>query len=248
MDPLICGAISLYSVSMDNDSFTDNTINRLLEPYGLLLIGSLWVTDEDRVPDVAAGLPARTLLLIGNGGSSFWAKFSCSPEYEGGQADPLDRWSRRVGQLLAAKMGGQVIFPFEGPPHAPFLSWAGKTGKVVPSRLSLSIHERFGLWHAYRFALAIPELPDQSSTGSELVSPCLTCEDKPCLGVCPVNAFAGQFYQVDQCMDYLVSDTTSACRELGCASRRACPVGKVFTYDPEHAKFHMDAFVKNRCS
>jgi hypothetical protein len=130
---------------MDNDASNDAVINSALIPYGLLLIGSLRVTDEDRVPDIAEGLPPRTLLLIGNGGSSFWSKFRCSPEFEDGMADSLDRWSRRVGQLIAGKMGGRVIFPFEGPPHAPFLSWAGKTGKVVSSRLSLSIHERFGL-------------------------------------------------------------------------------------------------------
>ena len=246
MHPLLPTAFSLYSVSMDNDSANDNTINSLLQPYGLLLIGSLRATDEDNVPDIAAGVPARTVLLIGNGGSSFWQKFKCSPEYDDGLADPLDRWSRRVGHWLAGEMCGRVIFPFEGPPHAPFLSWAGRTGKAAPSRLSLSIHERYGLWHAYRFALAIPGLPDQSSTGSEFVSPCLSCEAKPCLEVCPVDAFAHQTYRVDQCMDYLVSDTTSACREQGCAARRACPVGKVFTYKPEHAKFHMDAFVKNR--
>ena len=231
---------------MDNDSSNDNVISSLLEPYGLLLIASLRVTDEDHVPDIAVGIPARTVLLIGNGGTSFWPKFSCSPECEDGLADPLDRWSRRVGQLLAGEMDGRVIFPFEGPPHAPFLSWAGRTESVVSSRLSLSIHERFGLWHAYRFALAVPELVKESSSNADLVSPCLNCEDKPCLEVCPVNAFAGQFYRVDSCMDYLVSDDTSACRELGCAARRACPVGKAFTYKPKHAKFHMDAFVKSR--
>ena len=102
--------ISLYSVSMDNDSSNDNVISRLLEPYGLLLIGSLRVTNEDHVPDIATDIPARTVLLVGNGGSSFWPKFSCSPEYEDGLADPLDRWSRRVGQLLAGEMDGRVIF------------------------------------------------------------------------------------------------------------------------------------------
>jgi hypothetical protein len=82
---------------MDNDSTNDAAINSALKPYGLLLIGSLRVTDEDRVPDVAEGLPSRTVFLIGNGGSSFWSKFTCSPEFEDGMADPLDRWSRRVG-------------------------------------------------------------------------------------------------------------------------------------------------------
>lgn len=246
MHPLLYTVFSLYSVAMNINSSNDLAIESLLEPYGLLLIGSLQVADEDHVPAIATGISAQTVLLIGNGGSSFWPEFSCSTEYVDGLPDPLDRWSRRVGQLLAGKLGGRVIFPFEGPPYAPFLSWAGKTGTVASSRLSLSIHERFGLWHAYRFALAIPELFGLLSPSTEFKSPCLACEDKPCLEVCPVDAFAGQVYRANLCMDYLVNEVTSDCRELGCAARRACPVGKVFTYKPEHAKFHMDAFVKSR--
>lgn len=221
-------------------------IHGLLKPFGLLLIGAFEVTDEDRVPAVAENVPARQLLLIGNGGSSFWPVFSHSPEFADGLADPLDRWSRRVGSQLAEQLGGRVIFPFEGPPYAPFLAWAGKTGKAANSRLSLFIHERFGLWHAYRFALAMPEIHEPSSAAFEFASPCLSCEDKPCLAACPVDAFSGPAYRVDSCMDYLVSDAVSACRKLGCAARRACPAGKAFIYLPEQAVFHMNAFVKPR--
>jgi len=162
----------------------------------------------------------------------------------GGLADPLDRWSRRVGDALAAALGGRSIFPFEGPPHPPFLSWAARTGKVVSSRLSLFIHERLGLWHAYRFALAIPKFNEQAIDRSVFESPCLKCKDMPCLDACPVDAFADQSYDADKCMDYLLSDATSACRNRGCAARRACPVGESFTYLQEHAKFHMDSYIK----
>ena len=227
---------------MNFNNCTD--IETLLKPFGLLVIGSLSIVQDDRVPDVADKLPARHLLLIGNGGSSFWPVFSQSPEFEDGLSNPLDRWSRRVGAVVADKTGGRVIFPFEGPPHPPFLSWAAKTGKVVPSRLSLFMHERFGLWHAYRFALAVTQFPEKPISRAAFESPCLSCQDKPCLLACPVDAFADQLYQANLCMDYLVSDATSACRQRGCAARRACPVGGSFTYHREHAKFHMDAYVK----
>jgi ferredoxin len=230
---------------MDNDFYNNTRIHGSLEPFGLLLIGVLHVTDEDRVPDIADGLPARQLLLIGNGGSSFWPEFRRSEEFADGLADPLDRWSRRVGNQVAQALGGWVIFPFDGPPHPPFLAWAGKTGQAVASRLSLFIHERYGLWHAYRFALALPERVDLSPVESGFESPCLSCADKPCLQVCPVNAFSGPSYRADLCMDYLRADSTSACRQLGCEARRACPVGKAFTYVPEQARFHMDAFVSS---
>ena len=229
---------------MDKYICNDTDINRLLEPFDLLVIGSLRVAQEDRIPDIADGLPARHLLLVGNGGSSFWPVFSQSPEFQDGLADPLDRWSRRLGDALADQIGGRTIFPFEGPPHPPFLSWAARTGKVVSSRLSLFIHERFGLWHAYRFALAIPQFHEQPTVRAVFESPCLHCKDMPCLDACPVDAFANQSYRADQCMDYLLSDDMSACRKRGCAARRACPVGESFTYLQEHAKFHMEAYVK----
>jgi hypothetical protein len=218
-------------------------IHLLLEPFGLYLIGSLQISPQDQVPDVADNQPARQLLLIGNGGSSLWPAFSHSPEYQDGVADPLDRWSARVGDQIAGKLGGRALFPFDGPPYAPFLSWAGKTGHVLPSRLSMSMHARFGLWHAYRFALALPDLQDDLAVESEFKSPCLSCEDEPCLKACPVGAFTNESYHVGQCMDYLVNDAQTACRELGCEARRACPEGNNFTYLPQHAKFHMDAFV-----
>jgi len=220
-------------------------IHNLLKPFGLFLIGSLQISRQDQVPDIAENQPARQLLLIGNGGSSLWSAFSGSPEYQDGIADPLDRWSKRVGDRIASKLGGGAIFPFDGPPYPPFLSWAGKTGQVLPSPLSMFLHARFGLWHAYRFALAIPELQEDLDLAveSEFTSPCLSCVDQPCLQACPVSAFDSKSYRVIQCMDYLVADMESACRRLGCEARRACPVGTEFTYLPQHAKFHMDAFM-----
>jgi epoxyqueuosine reductase len=94
---------------MDKYINSETGINRLLEPFGLLLIGSLKLAQEDRIPDITDGLPARHLLLVGNGGSSFWPVFSQSPEFQDGLADSLDRWSRRVGDALADETGGRSI-------------------------------------------------------------------------------------------------------------------------------------------
>lgn len=231
---------------MNHDAFATDRVNRLLQPFGLVLLGSLPVTDGDGMADLDGRTPVRGLLLVGNGGSSLWPVFRRSAEFADGRADPLDRWSTRVGNEIAATLGGRAIFPFEGPPFPPFLSWAARTGTAVSSRLSLFMHRGFGLWHAYRFALALPESPGRSPAGAVFGSPCLQCVEQPCLAACPVNAFSGPAYRSDLCMDYLDNDAESACRRLGCASRRACPVGRVFTYLPEQARFHMDAFVKSR--
>ena len=196
------------------------------------------------MPDIAPGFPARQLLLVGNGGSSFWPVFTRSHEYHDGRPNPLDRWSKRAGDKIALNSGSCAVYPFEGPPFRPFLRWAGKSGRARQSRLSMFIHDRFGLWHAYRFALACSESPYDPVTEPGFASPCLECEQKPCLDACPVEAFSGGEYCVDSCMSYLGSQPESPCRKLGCASRRACPQGAEFTYLPQHARFHMDAFVE----
>jgi ferredoxin len=222
-------------------------IQNLLKAHGLILLGIMQVSEQDGVPGISESQPARQLLLIGNGGSSFWPAFSQSAEFRDDMADPLDRWSKRVGEDIASSLGGRAIFPFNGPPYPPFLSWARKTGQVSPSPVSMFIHAKFGLWHAYRFALALPEPQPGLTVKAEVNSPCLNCEGQPCLEACPVNAFSDETYRVDQCMDYLVGDTETACRRLGCEARRACPVKRELTYLPEHARFHMDAFVTTHC-
>jgi len=226
---------------MDDDSYTGGRLDGLLQPLGLVLLGSLPFTEAEGVHDADG-----RLLLVGNGGSSFWPVFSRSAEFADGGDDPLDRWSVRVGNELADILGGRAIYPFEGPSFPPFLRWAGLSGAAVASRLSLFIHRRFGLWHAYRFALAVPGWCGRPAPGGAFESPCLTCVEQPCLAACPVEAFSGPSYRAELCADYLAADTHSGCRQLGCASRRACPVGKAFTYLPRQAKFHMDAFVKSR--
>ena len=230
---------------MEPDHSCEPGIHSLLKPFGLLLLGALQPAREHQLADIAENKPARQLLLIGNGGSSFWQAFSCSPEFRDGRADPLDRWSRRAGDFIANDLGGRVVFPFDGPPYAPFLSWAGKTGQVLPSPVSMYLHASYGLWHAYRFALVLPEVQEGLSSRVEFKSPCLNCKDQPCTKNCPVNAFTQQAYRVDQCLDYLVKDAESSCRRLGCKARRACPVGSEHTYLPQHAAFHMDAFRKS---
>jgi hypothetical protein len=225
---------------------SDLFITTLLEPMGLALLGSFIPVGADNVPDLKDGRSARRLLLIGNGGSSFWQKFSHSPEYRDNNPDPLDRWSRRTGMQLARKLGGIALFPFDGPPYLPFQSWAKKTAQIAPSRISMVMHARFGLWHAYRFALALPDLQTGSAQGQIFTSPCMDCEDQPCLKACPVDAFSGDGFGAGQCIKYLAQDAETTCRRLGCEARRSCPVGKDFIYQPSHAQFHMDAFVRSQ--
>ncbi|WP_424947191.1 hypothetical protein [Candidatus Spongiihabitans sp.] len=78
----------------------DDTLDEIIylaREYGLVLRGVFCVNEDDNVPEIAEGVHASTLILFGNAGSSFWECFSGSREVADGQADPLNRWSQRVG-------------------------------------------------------------------------------------------------------------------------------------------------------
>jgi len=222
-----------------------SALHELLEPHGLILGG---VLNEPGFGELPAGdneINARQLILVANAGSAIWRPFVDSPEYGDPMVDPMDRWSRRIGEDIARKLGGRAIFPFEGPPYPPFLNWAGQAGQAFPSPLSLFVHREYGLWQAWRFALAMPRPLSGTVPASKELSPCVNCP-QPCLDACPVDAFSSQDYRVNQCVDYLRSDEKSACREQGCAARRACPIGTTFKYEADHAQFHMAAFLNSR--
>lgn len=219
-------------------------IETLLDPYGLVIlaIGDMPGTDACASNDVYSG--TRQMVLAGNAGSAMWGTFSDSPEYHDGRPDPLDRWSRRVGTDVASGLDARVVFPFEGPPWPPVLEWARRTGAVFPSPISMFIHSGYGLWHAYRFALLFDKpLPGVEPAPSR-ENPCLSCETRPCLSACPVDAFTGKVYRVDDCVAYLSADRDSNCRRTGCAARTACPFAVEFRYGGEHAGFHMAAFLE----
>ena len=53
-------------------------------------------------------------------------------------------------------LGAEVVFPFEGPPYPPVLQWAEQAGQAFPSPIAMFIHGKYGLWHAFQFALQKP--------------------------------------------------------------------------------------------
>lgn len=184
----------------------------------------------------------QTLVLVGFIGSENWPTFAASPEANDGQPDPLDRWSTRVITAVAASLGATPLFPFGGPPFLPFQRWAQQAEPVYPSPLGILIHPDWGLWHAYRGALAFAEQidlpePDRRS------SPCDSCLDKPCLTACPVNAFTPVGFDVPACAGHISNPAGADCIAIGCRARRACPIGAQYRHVPEQAEFHQRAFL-----
>ena len=173
------------------------TLNQSAQKYGLVIRGGFHVEVEDSVPDFANGDTAASIVLFGNAGSSLWHEFSSSNECSDGLADPLDRWSTRIGNQLAQQWDSMALFPFGGPPFQPFLRWAKKAEQLESSRLGMLIHPEYGLWHAYRFAIAFKHQVHGLNISEEIrTNVCEACADQPCLSGCPVKAFTVEGYDV----------------------------------------------------
>ena len=215
-------------------------IERLAVAHGLHLRGGFHPMDGDGVPVLLDGRMPATLLLIGNVGGSLWPAFSQSVEAGDGAPDPLNRWTERVIGAIARAAGAEPLYPFGGAPYLPFQRWAMRAEPVAPSPLGILIHPDYGLWHAYRGALAFAErlvLPPRV----ERPRPCDSCAGRPCLSACPVGAFTGQGYDVPACLTHIASPGR-VCMAAGCLARRACPVGTTYGYGEAQARFHMSAF------
>lgn len=215
------------------------TLDSALRPFGLRLCGGFHPAPDD---PHAGGV--GTLLVIGNAGAAMWAAFNrdVPATVRAGVSDPLDDWIRQRVGAIARDIGARAFFPADGPPFAPFQRWAMRVEPVYPSPLGILIHPTFGLWHAYRAALAVPAVLDIPPHASN-PHPCDACSEKPCLAACPAAALEADRYIVPRCAAHVRSAAGGACRELGCNARHACPIGQAYRYPPEQAAFHMQGFL-----
>jgi hypothetical protein len=218
------------------------TIDRLVQRAELvgLAVRGAFHPNPDEFKELR-GMEPGTVVLLGFTGSLQWPRFAASAEAADGLPHPLDRWSRRVIGELAIEFNARDVYP-SGSPILPFQRLASRCESVHPSPIGLLIHTEWGLWHAYRGALIFPQRLTLSGLAST-VSPCHSCQEKPCLHTCPVGAFNAGRFDLHLCARHVASEAGSDCRELGCRARRACPVGSQFGYVAEQAQFHMRAFL-----
>jgi epoxyqueuosine reductase QueG len=217
-------------------------IEAVIRATGFLLRGGFHPKPDDQVPFLADGRKALTLILIGNAGPAMWQAFSAARQSDH-ENEPLNAFTRKVVSEIARDHGATALFPFGGPPYLPFQRWAQRAEPVHMSPIGLLIHPEFGLWHAYRGALAFADRLDLPPADYR-PNPCSSCHERPCLKGCPVNAFKRNGYDVASCVRHIVSEAGEACRSQGCLARRACPVGQMFAYEAAQATFHMQAFLR----
>lgn len=219
-----------------------------LAPSGLILRGGLNLSESDSAPDGPAGLPARALLLVGNGGAAYWRHFSrWRARLAEPAANPLDTWSRLAIGQAAEAIGALVTMPNDRP-YPPFQQWAKRAEGLKPSPLGLLMHPRFGLWHAYRGALLLDvEIPIQAlrklnQVAADPIHPCDLCIGKPCLNACPVSAYSTDGFACQACLAHVRGPGGAACRDGGCLARNACPEAAEWRYPADVQAFHQRAF------
>ena len=188
---------------------------------------------QDDLPEGVA-----TLVLLGPLEPGFWPAFTASPEYRDDTPHPLDRWSLRVITRMAERLGATPFFPFGGPPYQPFIAWAKASGRAHSSPVGLLVHDTAGLMISYRGALGFAERIEAPAPPP---NPCETCQTRPCLTACPVDAFASGSYDVAACKTDL-DRPGNDCMTRGCAVRRACPVSRDYGRLEAQSSFHMRAF------
>ena len=188
---------------------------------------------QDDLPEGVA-----TLVLLGPLEPGFWPAFTASPEYRDDTPHPLDRWSLRVITGMAERLGATPFFLFGGPPYQPFIAWAKASGRAHSSPVGLLVHDTAGLMISYRGALGFAERIEAPAPPP---NPCETCQTRPCLTACPVDAFASGSYDVAACKTDLERPGND-CMTRGCAVRRACPVSRDYGRLEAQSSFHMRAF------
>lgn len=210
-------------------------INESVSDYGLAIYGGFHGDQKDNLPK-----GFQTLLMLGPS-QTFWEHFKTTPEFNDGNLDPIDRWSDRIVTELASKFNALPFLPFAGPPYAPFLTWALKTGRAWSSPVGMLVHDTTGLMVSFRGALAFQEiidLPNQST------KPCFACE-QPCKLACPVNALSAvDGYNTKACHDYLETPEGQTCLTNGCLARQACPASLGANRTSEQSAHHMSYFHK----
>ncbi|WP_167449145.1 4Fe-4S dicluster domain-containing protein [Mesorhizobium hawassense] len=214
-----------------------------LAAQGLIPRGGFRFAGDEAAPTGASGGAAISVLLVGQAGVAPWSHFQHWLERQHLPiVNPLDTWSREVIGTVAKNFGARAVSPSDRP-YLPFQQWAMRAEGLKPSPLGILMHPKYGLWHAYRAALLFEDeiaLP----VADAAIHLCDACVEKPCLKSCPVDAYSGQGFAHEACLDHVRGPHGSPCRIGGCLDRNACPYGTSYRYPPEAQAFHMAAFAK----
>ncbi len=173
-------------------------------------------------------------VLLGNAGASLWHSLQ---EYGMDSDDPVDDFSVYLAEQFAQQFLATASFILYPSSHPISLQKFGlRAGWAHTTPMGISIHPKFGTWFAYR-ALFFVNSKLKKSEPLSAQHPCESCLDKPCQSVCPSGAVRdiGSF-GLQECARFRIQEN-SPC-SLQCFSRKSCPVGSQYQYDPEQLEYH----------
>ena len=223
-----------------------------LAPAGLDLIGATGVASYDAAVPPRWRLGPRSpetsgLVVIGNGGATFWSCFARARRVDPRLAaapEPLDTFTRAVVAEAVAPVLARhdlpcrVVYPFDvGPLLLSFTHAAEAAGLGRPGLLGVLLHPVYGPWMALRAALLLPVVPE-APRPADGFDPCSTCAARPCIAACPNGAVDARGWDVDGCMATRGPDDACA---AACHARLACVVGPEHRYPPDALAHHQGA-------
>ena len=108
---------------------THKHLERTLAARGLRLRGGFVPTEADGLPALPGGATPAVVWLVGQVGSEIWPHFSATQFLRDGLPDPLDRWSKTVGNDLANTLVASPSTRLTDPP-----GFHSSNGQAAPSR------------------------------------------------------------------------------------------------------------------
>ncbi len=176
------------------------------------------------------------LVMLGHGGRQFWEAMS---ENDWKVADPIDTYSIRIANLFIEQtlpsFDNLFLFPKQNY-LIPLQQLGELAGWCHPSPLGLGISPQFGVWYAYRAAF-LTSAPLPLTSFPTKASPCDSCQTKPCIFTCPVEAVGNiDQFNLTNCAEHRIA-VQSSCADR-CLARMACPIAPEHRYSLAQINYH----------
>ena len=216
---------------------------------GLLLCDVKPVTDLPDSVWLSPDTPDKTrfksgsLLLVGHAGKRFWEEFNQSEFWlNSPESDPVDNYSSAITQQALDKhlssIAKQLLFPASDCP-VNLMALGRELGWHTPSPLGMGIHEKYGLWSAYRAVWWLDEAFPENTSRTPATDVCAQCLTQECVAACPGSAVTyDNNPDLGRCADYRLEDN-SQCAAT-CLSRLACPHAPEHRYTETQMHYHYD--------
>ena len=178
----------------------------------------------------------KQLIMFGHGGRQMWEALQAS---EFANTDnPIDSFSVDLVHRWFADVNSEnsfeILYP-GGEQPVPLQKLGTVAGWHHTSPFRVGINSLWGSWFAYRVVVLVDSTFETTPPLTAL-SPCDSCEEKPCISACPADALSGNDGSLQPCIDYRV-EAGSQCKDR-CFSRLACPVASEHRYTMQQLNYH----------